>query len=126
MSPPGPGERSPGRDPEVYPRCDDAGTGRALVRHSRSLPGRISGGDLGMISQVRIQSQGRQPLVVSFSTSNLQWLEEMRNEYNRRFENDLTLVFILDGAIINEIWRLCREIRMSEERTFSIGIEGEL
>lgn len=79
-----------------------------------------------MISQVRIQSQGRQPLEVSFTTSNLQWLEEMRKEYNRRFANDLTLEFILDGAIINEIWRLSREMRMSEEQTFSIGITGVL
>jgi len=79
-----------------------------------------------MISQVMIQSQGRQPLVVSFSTSNLQWLDEMRKEYNRRFENDLTLEFILQGAIINEIWRLSREMRMSEEQTFSIGITGGL
>lgn len=50
-------------------------------------------GGLGMNSTVMIQSQGRQPFVVSFSTSNLQWLDEMR---------------------------------MSEERTFSIGIEGGL
>jgi len=79
-----------------------------------------------MNSQVMIQSQGRQPLEVSFTTSNLQWLDEIRKEYNRRFENDLTLEFILDGAIINEIWRLSREMQMSEERTFSIGIEGGL
>jgi len=79
-----------------------------------------------MNSQVMIQSQGRQPFVVSFTTSNLQWLDEMRKEYNRRFENDLTLEFILQGAIINEIWRLSREMRMSEEQTFSIGITGGL
>jgi len=79
-----------------------------------------------MNSQVMIQSQGRQPLEVSFTTSNLQWLDEMRKEYNRRFENDLTLEFIIEGAIINEIWRLSREMLMSEERTFSIGITGVL
>ena len=79
-----------------------------------------------MNSTVMVQSQGRQPLEVSFITSNLQWLDEMRKEYNRRFENDLTLEFILEGAIINEIWRLSREMRMSEEKTFSIGIEGGL
>ncbi len=56
----------------------------------------------------------------------LQWLDEMRKEYNRRFENNLTLEFIIEGAIINEIWRLSREMLMSEERTFSIGIEGGL
>ncbi len=79
-----------------------------------------------MNSQVMIQSQGRQPLEVSFTTSNLQWLDEMRKEYNRRFENNLTLEFIIEGAIINEIWRLSREMLMSEERTFSIGITGVL
>jgi len=79
-----------------------------------------------MSSQVLVQSQERQPIVVSFTSHNLEWLESMRKEFNRRFDNDLTLEQILEGAIINEIWKLSREMYMSEEQTFRIGIEGEL
>ena len=79
-----------------------------------------------MSSQVLVQSQERQPIVVAFTSHNLEWLEAMRKEFNRRFDNDLTLAQILEGAIINEIWKLSREMYMSEEQTFRIGIEGEL
>jgi len=79
-----------------------------------------------MNTQVVIQSQERQPLVVAFTSHNLEWLDTMRREFNRRFDQDLTIEQILDGAIINEIWNLSREMRMSENQTFSIGIQGEL
>ena len=85
-----------------------------------------SRGGLGMSSQVVVQSQERLPIVVAFTSHNLEWLEAMRKEFNRRFDNDLTLEQILEGAIINEIWKLSREMYMSEEQTFRIGIEGEL
>jgi len=80
----------------------------------------------GMSTQVLIQSQERLPIVVSFTSHNLEWLEAMRKESNRRFDQDLTIEQILEGAIINEIWKLSREMYMSEEQTFRIGIEGEL
>ena len=79
-----------------------------------------------MSSQVLVQSQERQPIVVAFTSHNLEWLEAMRKEFNRKFDNDLTLEQILEGAIINEVWKLSREMYMSEEQTFRIGIEGEL
>ena len=79
-----------------------------------------------MSTQVLVQSQERQPIVVAFTSHNLEWLEAMRKEFNRRFDNDLTLEQILEGAIINEIWKLSREMYMSENQTFSIGIQGEL
>jgi len=79
-----------------------------------------------MSSQVLVQSQERQPIVLAFTSHNLEWLDAMRKEFNRRFDNDLTLEQILEGAIINEIWKLSREMYMSEEQTFRIGIEGEL
>jgi len=79
-----------------------------------------------MSSQVLVQSQERQPIVVAFTSHNLEWLEAMRKEFNRRFDNDLTLEQIIEGAIINEIWKLSREMYMSENQTFSIGIQGEL
>ena len=90
-----------------------------------SSSGRSHGGP-GMSSQVLIQSQEHQPIVVAFTSHNLEWLEAMRKEFNRRFDNDLTLEQILEGAIINEIWKLSREMYMSEEQTFRIGIEGDL
>lgn len=83
-------------------------------------------GGLGMSTQVLVQSQERQPLVVAFTSHNLEWLEAMRKEFNRRFDNDLTIEQLLEGAIINEIWKLSREMYMSEEQTFRIGIEGDL
>ncbi|HOW34763.1 MAG TPA: hypothetical protein PLN32_09970 [Methanoregulaceae archaeon] len=79
-----------------------------------------------MSTQVIVQSQERYPIVVSFTSHNLEWLEAMRKEFNRRFDNDLTLEQILEGAIINEIWKLSREMYLSEEQTFRIGIEGDL
>jgi len=79
-----------------------------------------------MSTQVIVQSQERQPIVVAFTSHNLEWLEAMRKEFNRRFDNNLTIELILEGAIINEIWKLSREMYMSEEQTFRIGIEGEL
>ncbi len=79
-----------------------------------------------MSTQVLVQSQERQPIVLAFTSHNLEWLEAMRKEFNRRFDNDLTLEQILEGAIINEIWKLSREMYMSENQTFSIGIQGEL
>ncbi len=79
-----------------------------------------------MSTQVLVQSQERQPIVVAFTSHNLEWLEAMRKEFNRRFDNDLTLEQILEGAIINEIWKISREMYMSEEQTFKIGIEGDL
>ena len=79
-----------------------------------------------MSTQVLIQSQERLPIVVSFTSHNLEWLEAMRKEFNHRFDHDLTIEQILEGAIINEIWKLSREMYMSEEQTFKIGIEGEL
>lgn len=85
-----------------------------------------SRGGLGMSTQVVIQSQERQPIVVAFTSHNLEWLDAMRSEFNRRFDQDLTIEQILEGAIINEIWKLSREMYMSEEQTFKIGIEGDL
>lgn len=79
-----------------------------------------------MSTQVLIQSQERLPIIVSFTSHNLEWLEAMRKEFNRRFDQDLTIEQILEGAIINEIWKLSREMYMSEEQTFRIGIEGDL
>jgi len=79
-----------------------------------------------MSTQVVIQSQERQPIVVAFTSHNLEWLDAMRSEFNRRFDQDLTIEQILEGAIINEIWKLSREMRMSENQTFSIGIQGGL
>ena len=79
-----------------------------------------------MSSQVLVQSQERQPIVVAFTSHNLEWLEAMRKEFNQRFDNNLTLEQILEGAIINEIWALSREMRMTENQTFSIGIQGDL
>jgi len=79
-----------------------------------------------MSTQVLVQSQERLPVVVSFTSHNLEWLEAMRKEFNRRFDQDLAIEQILEGAIINEIWKLSREMYMSEEKTFRIGIEGEL
>ena len=79
-----------------------------------------------MSSQVLVQSQERQPIVVAFTSHNLEWLEAMRKEFNRRFDNNLTIEQLLEGAIINEIWKLSREMYMSEEQTFRIGIEGDL
>jgi len=79
-----------------------------------------------MSTQVIVQSQERQPIVVAFTFHNLEWLEAMRKEFNRKFDNDLTIEQILEGAILNEIWKLSREMYMSEEQTFRIGIEGEL
>ncbi len=79
-----------------------------------------------MSTQVLIQSQERLPIIVSFTSHNLEWLEAMRKEFNRRFDQDLTIEQILEGAVINEIWKLSREMYMSEEQTFRIGIEGEL
>jgi len=40
-----------------------------------------------MSSQVLVQSQERQPIVVAFTSHNLEWLEAMRKEFNRRFDN---------------------------------------
>jgi len=79
-----------------------------------------------MSTQVVVQSQESQPIVVAFTSHNLEWLEAMRKEFNRRFDNNLTIEQLLEGAIINEIWKLSREMYMSEEQTFRIGIEGEL
>jgi len=79
-----------------------------------------------MSTQVLVQSPERQPIAVAFTSHNLEWLEAMRKEFNRRFDNNLTLEEILEGAIINEIWKLSREMYISEEQTFRIGIEGEL
>ena len=79
-----------------------------------------------MSTQVIVQSQERQPIVVAFTSHNLEWLEAMRKEFNRRFDNNLTIEQLLEGAIINEIWKLSREMYMSENQTFSIGIQGEL
>jgi len=79
-----------------------------------------------MSTQVIVQSQERQPIVVAFTSHNLEWLEAMRKEFNRRFDNNLNIEQLLEGAIINEIWKLSREMYMSEEQTFRIGIEGEL
>jgi len=79
-----------------------------------------------MSTQVLVQSPERQPIAVAFTSHNLEWLEAMRKEFNRRFEQDLTIEQILEGAIINEIWKLAREMRMSENQTFSIGIQGDL
>ena len=95
------------------------------------MPGRCNSsgrscGGLGMSSQILVQSQERQPIVVAFTSHNLEWLEAMRKAFNRRFDNDLTIEQILEGAIINEIWKLSREMYMSEEQTFRIGIEGDL
>jgi len=50
----------------------------------------------------------------------------MRKEFNTRFDQDLSLEYLIEGAIMNEIWRLSREMYMSEEQTFRIGIEGDL
>jgi len=79
-----------------------------------------------MSTQVIVQSQERQPLVVSFTSHYLEWLEAMRKEFNRRFDQDLTIEQVLDGAIMNEIWKLSRGMYMNEEQTFRIGIEGDL
>jgi uncharacterized protein (DUF608 family) len=95
------------------------------------MPGRCNSigrscGGLGMSTQIVVQSQERQPIVVAFTSHNLEWLEAMRKEFNRRFDNNLTIEQLLEGAIINEIWKLSREMYMSEEQTFGIGIEGDL
>ena len=79
-----------------------------------------------MSAQVVVQSNGRQPRVVTFTTTNLEWLDAIREEYNRRFEHDLTIEQVLDYAIISEIWSLSREMYLSEEQTFRIGIQGDL
>ena len=79
-----------------------------------------------MSSQVLVQSQERQPIVVAFTSHHLEWLEAMRKEFNRWFDNDLAIEELLERAIINEIWKLSREMYMSEEQTFRIGIEGDL
>ena len=79
-----------------------------------------------MSTQVIVQSQERQPIVVAFTSHNVEWLDAMRREFNRRFDQDLTIEQVLEGAIMNEIWKLSREMYMSEEQTFRIGIEGDL
>jgi len=79
-----------------------------------------------MSTQVLVQSQERQPIVVAFTSHYLEWLEAMRKEFNTRFDQDLSLEYLIEGAIMNEIWRLSREMYMSEEQTFRIGIEGDL
>jgi len=79
-----------------------------------------------MSTQVLVQSQERQPIVVAFTSHNLEWLDAMRKEFNMRFDQDLSLEHLIEGAIMNEIWKLSREMYMSEEQTFRIGIEGDL
>ena len=79
-----------------------------------------------MSTQVLVQSQELQPIVVAFTSHNLEWLEAMRKEFNTRFDQDLSLEHLIEGAIMNEIWKLSREMYMSEEQTFRIGIEGDL
>jgi hypothetical protein len=79
-----------------------------------------------MSTQVLVQSQERQPIVVAFTSHNLECLEAMRKEFNTRFDQDLSLEHLIEGAIMNEIWKLSREMYMSEEQTFRIGIEGDL
>lgn len=79
-----------------------------------------------MSTQVIVQSQERQPLAVAFTSHNIEWLDAMRREFNRRFDQDLTIEQVLEGAIMNEIWKLSRDMYMNEEQTFRIGIEGDL
>ncbi|OPY44061.1 MAG: hypothetical protein A4E42_01096 [Methanoregulaceae archaeon PtaU1.Bin222] len=95
------------------------------------MPGRCSSTGsncrgLIMSTQVLVQSQERQPIVVAFTSHNLEWLDAMRKEFNTRFDQDLSLEHLIEGAIMNEIWKLSREMYMSEEQTFRIGIEGDL
>ena len=122
---PGPGERAAERHADLRPRGDHARRGSAPGGCSPGLPGRGDRGGLGMSAQVVVQGQGRQPRVVTFTTTSLEWLDAMREEYNRRFEHDLTIEQVLDYAIISEIWSLSRDMYLSEEQTFRIGIQGE-
>lgn len=60
--------------------------------------------------------------VIVLRPTALDWLNGLRREYNQRYGNDLSLTEVIESAIHHEIWRMAREMGMSEDQVFRVGV----